>query len=62
MLFSDADQDAQGQRTVDDGLADIQDLGVIPGQDFHQGSRQARAVFPGNTDEDLFVHISADSL
>ena len=42
------DQDAQGQRTVDIGLADVQDLRIITGQDAHNGRGEPHLVLSGN--------------
>ena len=43
-----ADEDTQGKGTVNIGLADVQDLCVIPGQDGHNLCGKANAVFAGN--------------
>ena len=43
-----SDEDAQRQGTVDVGLADVQDLGVVPGQDGHDLRGKAYTVFAGN--------------
>ena len=58
MRFVDADQDAEGQGGMDVGLADVQDLGVVAGENFHEGGGESDPVLAGDADENLFVSHS----
>jgi hypothetical protein len=43
---------------VDVGLSDVQDLRIVPRQDFHDRGGESDPVLAGNSDEYLFVcHI-----
>ena len=64
MLLLRLAQDAQGEGAVDVRLSDVQDGGVILGQNLHHRGGQARTVFARDADQDkfrcgrfLYVHI-----
>ena len=50
MGFIDTDEDAHGKGIVDDGLAKVQDLGVVLGQNGHNGCGESDSVLAGNAD------------
>ena len=61
MLLVHPDQKTEGQGGVDVGLADIQDLRVIPGQDAGEGGGESDPVFAGDADKDLLeAHYLAE--
>ena len=61
MLLVHPDQEAEGQGGVDVGLADVQDLGVIPGQDAGERGGESDPVFAGDADKDLLeTHYLAE--
>ena len=55
ILLVDSEKDAQRQRGVDVGLADVQYLRVVAGEDFHKGGGESDPVLAGDADEYLFV-------
>jgi len=61
MLLVHPDQESEGQGGVDVGLADVQDLGVIPGQDAGERGGESDPVFAGDADKDLLeTHYLAE--
>ncbi|MNC38322.1 hypothetical protein D3C75_869190 [compost metagenome] len=50
------DQDAERQGVVDHRLADVENIHPTLGEHPGDGCGQARAVFPGDVDQDDFAH------
>ena len=58
VLLVHADEDAQRQGGMDVGLADVQDLGIVLGENLHESGGESDPVLAGNADENLFVSHS----
>ncbi|MNN09360.1 hypothetical protein D3C81_1222380 [compost metagenome] len=52
----DFDEDAERQGVVDHRLADVENVHPATREDARDGGGQARAIFPGNVDQDDFAH------
>src|SRR5690606_27587358 len=54
-------QNAEGQRVVDNGLTNIEDADIGPGQNTGNGRGQTGAIGAGNVDQDDFLQGSLQS-